>query len=442
MAKIKSGLISLLALIYFVALTFFIWGAAAGKHKIFPWQHMEGLWNEVHAYLTFKEGPKKSTTEKIKLHHQEYKTKCTISGLHLRDEQFQDDGYLLISAFRKTHNQVIVELLSLADNRVLHTWIPPVSDILDQTPNFTTGPNTEKGYRAMHPLLLEDGSLIFTSGAGPMVRLDACNNIVWVLEHRFHHSIELNHEGNIVTCSKLDGDGPNTVLPIRDDGVAVISPDGEILEEFSITNHLLENGYGWLIYGIGQFEKDRIHLNDAQPILVDNKEAKIGDLLLSSRHLSTVALLDPQSGSIKWLKAGPWLNQHDINQLSDGRYSIFGNDIVRGYEKTGNRFVHKERSEIYIYDPQTDTVTKPYSDLMAKEGIKSKTQGRSKILANGDLYIEQTDLSRILRLSTDQIRWEYVNAVSESTTGALHWTRYIGGDEINLSWLEGQTCTQ
>jgi hypothetical protein len=403
---------------------------------------MESLWNEVHAYLTFKEGPKKTTNEKVQLHHQEYKTKYKISGLNLRDPQFQDNGYLLISAFRKTDNQVIVELLSLADNKVIHRWVPPVAEILEQTPNFTTGPNTPKAYRAMHPLLLDDGSVIFHSGAGPMVRLDACNTIVWVLEHRFHHSIELNHEGNIVTCSKLDGNGPNTVLPIRDDGVAVISPEGEILEEFSITKHLLENGYGWLIYGIGKFEKDRIHLNDAQPILADNKEAKIGDILLSSRHLSTVALLDPQSGSFKWLKVGPWLNQHDINQLSDGRYSIFGNDTVRGYEKTGDRFVHEGRSEIYIYDPQTDTVSKPYSNLMAKEGIMSKTQGRSKVLANGDLYIEQTDLQRILRISTDQIRWEYVNAVSENTVGALHWTRYISGDEINLSWLEGHTCTQ
>lgn len=440
MFKVKNGLLPLIALIYVVAFSFFIWGVAAGKHEIFPWKHMESLWDEVYAYLTFKEGPKKTPKEKLQLHHQEYKTKYTTSGLLLRDERFEDDGYLLISAYRKTHDQVIVELLSLADNRVIHTWIPPVSDILEQTPNHTTGPNTVKGYRAMHPLLLEDGGVIFHSGAGPMVRLDACSNIVWVLEHRFHHSIELNHEGNIVSCSKLDGDGPNTALPIRDDGVAVISPDGEILNEISVTKHLLENGYGWLIYGIGQFEKDRIHLNDAQPILVDNKEAKIGDILLSSRHLSTVALLDPRSGSIKWLKVGPWLNQHDINQLSDGRYSIFGNDILRGYEKTGNRYVEKGRSEIYIYDPHTDSVSKPYSSLMAKEGIASKTQGRSKILANGDLYIEQTDLSRILRVSEDIVRWEYVNAVSENTVGALHWSRYISGEEMDLAWLDNAAC--
>ena len=401
---------------------------------------MEGLWNEVHAYLTFKDGPKKSATEKIQLHHQEYGTKYTISGLHLRDEQFEDDGYLLISAFSKKYKQVIVELLSLKDNRVLHRWVPPVAEILEQTPNFTTGPNTLKGYRSMHPLLLDDGGLIFHSGAGPMVRIDACNSIVWVLNHRFHHSIELNHEGNIVACSKIDGDGPNTALPIRDDAIAIISPDGEVIVEYSITKLLLDHGYEWLIYGIGQFEKNRIHLNDAHPILTDNKDAKVGDVLISSRHLSTVALLDPQSGSIKWLKTGPWLNQHDINQLPDGSYSIFGNDIVRGYNKTGNRYVYNGRSEIYIYDPHADSVGKPYSSLMEKERIKSPTQGRSKILPNGDLYIEQTDYSRILRLSTDEVRWEYVNAVSENTVGALHWTRYISGEEIDLSWLENISC--
>ncbi|MGI9570072.1 MAG: arylsulfotransferase family protein, partial [Desulfobulbia bacterium] len=398
------------------------------------------VWEEVHAYFTFKEGPQKSTKEKIQLHHQEYKTKYTISGLTQRDPQFQDEGYLLISAFRKTHNQVIVELLSLADNQVIHRWVPPVSSILEQTPNYTTGPNTTKGYRAMHPLLLEDGSLIFTSGAGPMVRIDACSNVVWVLNHRFHHSIELNHEGNIVTCSKLEGDGPNTVLPIKDDGIAIISPDGEFVDEISITKLLLENGYAWLIYGIGKFEKDRLHLNDAQPILIDNKEAKTGDILISSRHLSTVALLDPKSESFKWLKTGPWLSQHDINQLSDGRYSIFGNDVIRGYEKTGTRYVNQDKSEIYIYDPHADTISKPFSSIMAKEKIASKTQGRSKILANGDLYIEQTDLSRIVRISEDKVRWEYVNTVSENTVGALHWSRYLSAEDMDLSWLDNAVC--
>ena len=335
---------------------------------------------------------------------------------------------------------MVVELFSIAENRVLHRWIPDIAKILENTPTFSDGPNMEKAYRVQHPLLLEDGGLVFTSGAGPMVKINSCSDIEWVLVHKFHHSIERDHQGNIVTCSKIDGDGPGTLLPIRDDAIAVVSPDGTLSAEYSITKILLDNGQRALVYGIGRFEHNRIHLNDAQPIIKEAGVAKIGDVLISSRHLSTVALLDPKSGTIKWLKTGPWLNQHDINLLPDGRYSIFGNDMVRGYEKTGNFLAEKGVSNIYIYDPATDTVTKPYATVMRKEKIGSLTQGRSRILTNGDVFIEQTDSSRMLRISEQGVRWEYVNAVSENTVGALHWSRYLTPEETDLTWLDNLTC--
>jgi hypothetical protein len=440
MFKPKKGLIAILALLYIIATSFFIWGLAVGKSEIFPWKQLAPLYDEIHAYFTFQEAPKKSPKEKVMLHHQESRSKYNFGGLRVRDKEFHDEGYLLISGFNKKQNQVIVELFSIADNKVIYTWVPPVSDILERTPNFNKGSNTLKTYRAQHPLLLEDGGLVFTSGVGPMVRINACGDIVWVLEHRFHHSIELDHSGNLVTCSIIGGGGSGTVLPSRDDGVAIVSPEGEIINEYSITKLLLNNSYRGLIYGVGRFEKDRIHLNDAQPILRNTKDARIGDILLSIRHLSSVVLLEPHSGLIKWLKTGPWLNQHDINLLSDGQYSIFGNDIVRGVEGTGSQLVEEGKSDIYIYDPIADIVSQPYSSLMTKEEIASKTQGRSKILSNGDVYIEQTDTVRILRISKEKVRWEYVNAVSEGTVGALHWSRYISSNEIDLNRLENITC--
>lgn len=428
--------------LYLLALGFFLWGIAVGKYQVFPWSHFQSMYEELHAYFTFEEAPEKTTTEKVMLHHQENRSEFDFGGLKIRDTSFQDPGYLLISGFSKSFNQVVVELFSIADNSVLHRWLPDVDKILAQTPQFTDGPNMVKSYRVQHPLLLEDGGLVFTSGAGPMVKINGCGDIEWVLVHKFHHSIERDHQGNIVTCSKLEGDGPGTVLPIRDDGIAVISPDGQLLDEYSITKILLDNGHKALIYGIGRFEHNRIHLNDAQPVLQDSDHAQKGDVLVSMRHLSTVALIEPKSGEIKWLRTGPWLNQHDINPLPDGRYSIFGNDMVRGYDKAGNLLVEKDKSDIYIYDPSTDTVTQPYSSVMQRERIASLTQGRSRVLANGDAYIEQTDSARMLRISETGVRWEYVNAVSENTVGALHWSRYLSDSEVDLSWLENLTCNQ
>ena len=440
MLKIKKGLIPLLAFFYLTAVGFFAWGAFSVKYDIFPWKQLVAIYEDVIGYFTFEDGPEKTAKEKVVLHHQESKSKFDFGGLKIRDTEFQDNGYLLISGFNKSHNQVVVELFSLAQNKVLHTWVPPVREILDRTPQFTKGSNTLKTYKVMHPLLLKDGSIVFTSGLGPMVRMDSCGNIMWVLAHRFHHSIEQDHLGNIVACSIIVGGDPGTVLQSRDDGVAVVSLAGELLAEYSITKALLNNGYRGLIYGVGRYEHDRLHLNDAQPVHRDTKDARTGDILLSIRHLSAVALFEPKSGLIKWLKVGPWLNQHDINVLADDTYSIFGNDIVRDVKGKGSHLVEAGKSEIYIYDALTDTVSQPYSAVMARENIQSKTQGRSRVLSNGDVYIEQTDSVRMLRISQDNVRWEYVNAVTENTVGALHWSRYLTSDDIDLHWLENKTC--
>ena len=440
MLKSKKYIFPLLGFAYLIAFGFFIWGLAVGKYQVFPWRQFDAIYSEVQAYLTFEEAPEKTATEKVMLHHQENRSEFDFGGLKIRDEGFQDNGYLLISGFSKEYSQVVVELFSIATNTVIHRWIPDVAAILERTPGFSDGPNMVKSYRVQHPLLLEDGGLVFTSGAGPMVKINRCGDIEWVLLHRFHHSIERDHQGNIVTCSKIDGDGPGTVMPIRDDGIAVVSPDGVLLDEYSITRILLEHGHRALIYGIGRFERNRIHLNDAQPIIEEAGDARTGDILISSRHLSTVGLIDPKTTTIKWLKTGPWLNQHDINLLPDGRYSIFGNDMVRGYDKIGNVLLEKGVSDIYIYDAATDTVTQPYTTVMREQKIGSLTQGRSRILANGDVYIEQTDSARMLRISEQGVRWEYVNAVSENTVGALHWSRYLTDKELDLSWLEDLDC--
>jgi len=432
----KREIIRKSALLYLVALTFFVWGIAAAKYKIFPWEQLQAVCTELYDFLTF---PNKLLKDKIFLDHQEFRTKYDFLGFKLRDSDFHDTGYLLISRYSKKHSQVIVELFSIAESRVLHTWVPPLTEIFKRSPNFNDGENTRKSYRAQHPLLLKDGGLVFTSGEGPMVRINVCGDVVWVINRHFHHSIEVDHLGNIVSPIVMEGQNSGAVLPIRDDGFAIVSLNGQIIDEYSITDILLKNGYRSLIYGVGTFEKDRLHLNDAQPVLRDFGMAKIGDIALSCRNLSTVALFQPQSGKIAWLKTGPWLYQHDINQLEDGRYSIFGNDVVREAE-TKYVFVEKSKSDVYVFNPLNNNVTRPYSDMMAEEQIATETGGRSKILANGDVYIEESDYSRLIRISQNTVRWEYVNSLSHDTVGMVHWSRYISDKELDLTWKENLIC--
>lgn len=431
-----------IASLYILILFIFFWGFSTAYFHIFPWNIIDKSFKEIEEYLTFQDGNKKSLAEKILFKHQEFKTKFQDGGFIVRDKAFVDKGFLLISRFSRKHDQTIIELFDIANKKNQHTWIPDLDAIFEITPKHRTGINTRMAYRSQHPLLLENGDIIMTSGEGPLVRISPDGNPVWAIDMRFHHSIELDSNGNIVALLAMIN--TNNAIPFRDDVIAIVNPDGKLLKIYSISQALIDDGYRGLLYGVGNFELDRIHLNDAQPINRPINDIAVGDIAWSSRHLSTVGLFRPSTGKIVWIQVGPWLAQHDINMLMDGRFSIFGNDIgrinptdplIKDYDIDLEPWINSTKtSEIYIFDPASKKVTTPYSQMMFKYNIRSKYSGRARILNNGDVCIEETDKSRILRISTDKVRWEFINKQSETALGALHWSRYLYENEVNLSW--------
>ena len=442
MSKLRT-LIGYLGGAYVLAVIFFLWGIAAGNSGVFPWRVIEPFYDEVYAALTFQETTEKSVADKFMLHRLQRRVVHEEAGFHIHDKSFSDDGYLLLSRYDKELDGSTVELFSLAEQKILHIWDLPRKEIEKRAKGmrFRQGYPLDSGsFRALHPLLMDDGSIVYNAGLpSPLVRSSACGDIIWLSRRNFHHSNELDTEGNILSPIIVEGEDP-TVVPIINDGWAVVSAeDGSVLEEHSVTELLLENGYRGIVYGIGNFNRDVIHLNDAQPVLFDTEDAKVGDVLLSSRHLSTVALFDHVAGNFKWLETGPWLNQHDINQLPDGRYSIYGNDVINAGRGIPT-YVDPEVSDIYIYNPHDRSIEQPYTDVVREHQIGTPSSGRSRILDNGDAYIEATDNGRIVRISTEGIRWEYMNSISKDTIGLVTWSRYLAADEIDLQWLEGLSC--
>jgi Arylsulfotransferase (ASST) len=437
-----------IAIFYLIAVVFFFWGAAVAHFHIFPWSIIV----EVNEFITFQDGNEKSLTDRVLVKHQEKKSNYRKGGFIRRDQNFIDNGFLMISRFSRDHDQVIIELFDIENENVIHTWIPDLDAIFQMTPKSTKGSNTHMAYRAQHPLLLYNGDVLITSGEGPLVRINPCGEPVWAIDKHFHHSIELDANGNIIVPIRTKKKNQKNFVPIRgdDEGIAIVDQNGVVLNIYSITDTLIKDGYRGLLYGVGEFQVDRIHLNDAQPINENIKGSFIGDIAWSSRHLSAVGLFRPSTGKMVWVKVGPWLAQHDINLLYNGNFSIFGNDIARINQK--NPLVKKggystqpwanenKNSEIYIFNPITKEITTPYTQMMIINTISTKSSGRSRVLSNGDVYIEETDNGRLIRISKDKIRWEYINLQTKKTVGALHWSRYLYQKEVNLSWRNELKC--
>jgi hypothetical protein len=59
------------------------------------------------------------------------------------------------------------------------------------------------------------------------------------------------------------------------------------------------------------------------------------------------------------------------------------------------------------------------------------TGGRSEILSNGDVFIEETDFGRMLRGSNSQSIWQYVERVDQTSAAVLGWSRIIAPTTFN-----------
>lgn len=431
---IKRVLITI-ALLYLIAIGFGTWGYAVHKWQIFPYSIIHGIQVEISGALT--EAQKKSAADILTTHHQERRNHFDYAGFVRRDQTFRDPGYLLISGFSRTHGQVVVDLVRLNPFERLHQWIPPVREILSRGKKNAAVPGlhlTEAGFRVQHPLLLGDGSLVFGHGEGYLARIDKNNKLLWVNSHHFHHSIEMDAKGRLVTAINISPPALGYSKQWRDDGYAILSVDGKILEIRSVGRILRDNGYEGLFRAYGYLKpEDRLHLNDIQPVDTTKGIVKQGDLALSLRNPSTVALYRPSTNTITAFRTGPWLLQHDINRLADGRFSVFNNFLNKALPNVSGPI-----STMMIWDPETGAVESPYESIMKKARVHTNGSGRGRILPNGDAFIEETERDRMLRVSREKVRWEYVNApeTRPDISGALHWSRYYLPAEIPLAWLK------
>ena len=283
------------------------------------------------------------------------------------------ESYLLLS--RRADKEGIVELVDLQNFQVLHTWNPNLDEInkhipqIDEMKNIARNNSDERGV-LLHPLLTQDGGLLFNDPI--FTKIDVCSNLIYQKSYDiFHHSIEVDIEGNLWVPSRKHP----TSLPIEkvgnhpvgaptffwDDAIVKLSPDGEVLYEKSVSQILIDNGMEYLLFAHGNdYEPDPIHLNDIQPVNFNGEYWKKGDVFLSVRNQSMIILFRPSSGKIIWYLTGPISHQHDVNIIDDHRISIFNNNSLNTapkkiFQVDVNNIVDGN-NEVVIYDFLTKKV--------------------------------------------------------------------------------------
>lgn len=354
------------------------------------------------------------------------------------------ETYLLLSRYDGDIESGVVELIDLTNFEKLHSWDPDIdtfNSLVDKTDEFKylTRDANDKRQVHRHAKLLSDGNLLIGGGT-PLRKIDPCGNLIFQNTHdNFHHSIETDVDGNIW--------GPTYIYPqtlpekiigrehmkeggFLDDGIVKLSPeDGKILYEKSVSQIFIDNQMEYLLFGHGNdYERDPIHLNDIQPVDFNGEFWKKGDVFLSLRSQSMILLYRPSTNKIIWKGVGPFFHQHDVNILDDHRISIFNNNSINVATNKMNDI--KKVNEVIIYNFKTNTYTSYLKDSLVRADVRSIEQGRSKILPNGDLFVEETNFGRTLYFNSDgSLRWSHVNLANNGNVYTVAWSRILFTNE-------------
>ena len=348
------------------------------------------------------------------------------------------ESYLLLSRYDGDLKEGIVELVDLMNFKVLHIWNPDIDKFNNSVKKsgefkYLNRDANNSRFLLSHPLLLKDGGLVFQDSS-PLMKIDECSNLIFQnTQDRFHHSIEKDIDDNIWVPSYMY---PQT-LPIEkvgrdiveengyiDDGIVKLSPNGEVLFEKSVSQIFIDNDLESLLFSLGEsgFVRDPIHLNDIQPVDFDGDYWKKGDVFLSLNSQSMIILYRPLTNQIIWKGKGPFSRVHDVDILDGQRISAFHNNL-KFFVDTN---VVDGNNEVIIYDFNKNKYSTYLGESLDKNDVRTKTNGRSQILPNGDLFIEETDFGRTLYFNSDgSLRWTHLNRADNENVYGIGWSRIL-----------------
>lgn len=321
---------------------------------------------------------------------------------------------------------------------VLHTWSYDRDDVWPSLSDV----DTERPRRYFRRVrLMENGDLLAIYEYTGIVRLDADSKLVWAHQGWNHHDIDVDREGRIYVLGRdIDESGrkglddhrasqpPQFVddLRVYRENVTVLSPEGEVLDAIDLIDAFERSEYAGLL-SLGRRggrrglrallpwrrpapanrnrPRDLLHPNTVE--VFDGSLAHRsplfgeGNLLVSLRNISTIAIIDQEKRAVVWAMADVWTLQHQPTLLPNGRMLVFDNfgRWTPDGEPAGSRVVE--------FDPLTGGSVWEYAGT-DETPFFSSLMGSSQRLQNGNVLISESDFGRVFEVTPEkEIVWEF-----------------------------------
>jgi hypothetical protein len=278
-------------------------------------------------------------------------------------------------------------------------------------------------FRWDNSVLLPDGDVLATSrlfrgrdpasadAARALLRLAWDGSVRWKKALPVHHDVEMTPDGRILVLTHRLRAIPelHTSVPVRDNLILLLSPEGETLGELSLWDSfraapgVLPLEHQDPIRFEGSLEIDLFHANaiewmrqpqpgSAHPV---HREDTI---LLSMRHQDAIAVVDWPGRRPLWAWGrGEVIGPHDATLLANGHVLLFDNGLGRGW------------SRVVELDPATGRIVWEYR-AADPPSFYSKSRGAAQRLRNGNTLVTESDRGRAFEVTPDgEVVWDFVD---------------------------------
>jgi hypothetical protein len=321
-------------------------------------------------------------------------------GLGLRgyDEARASPGFTLFAATRPNKTVYLIDL----QGNVVHTWDMPY-------PPGEYGYLTDRGtlfYNGQIPNPSHVGQSPFKGGAA--LEMDWKGRILWEVKQPDHHhdGIRLRNGNVLLMCmtplpqdivAKVRGGRPGTEYDngkMDGDYLVEMTTDGKVVWEWRAWEHM--DPAEDTITAVQDERQEWTHANGFF-------EMPDGNILLSFRNISTVIMINRQTGAIYWkLGAPPLSGQHAPYMLPNGHVLLFDN----GPHRLDESFPFSRVLEI---DPATKAIVWKYQEPLLPHFFSARISNAQR-LPNGNTLICEGLFGRFFEVTTGgDIVWEYVN---------------------------------
>lgn len=404
-------------LFYFSITTLsFLYGYWVHQSKIFPYQIIESA--EKAAFSLFY----KISSDRLPWYYRKgdypqdrlvtFKPKSAYKGLNL------------ITSIG-SENRLFAQLINM-QGQIIHEWNIDWFELWSDQRHLPEEiiPKEKPGTHIDGAVLMPDGDIVFNFQYCGLIRLNPCGGIVWRLPYQTHHSINFDEKGHLWVSGRKHHTKPskyeNYKAPFEEETILEVSPDGKILQEISILNLLVKNGFrGFLYMGpqsdwSTQTSGDTIHLNDVEPFPANFKEGFFSkeDIMVSLRNINTIFVFNRFNKGIKYLKTGYFVRQHDPDFIDGNTISVFDNNHIAP-ESNGHQSrilllsAREGKSQVYFEGSKTI----PFYTVIL---------GKHQWLPNGNLLITESMKGRAFEIDQKgEIVWEYLNIVDKGVTGII-----------------------